>query len=46
MILFRLGVTAGVITVGSSGGLGLVGAGAGVLSGYGVGVGQGSRVTS
>ena len=46
MILFRLGVMDGVITVGSSGGLGLAGAGAEGVSGYGVGVAQGSRVTS
>ena len=42
-ILFRLGVMDGVITVGSSGGAGLVGIWAGVGSGSGVGVAHGSR---
>ena len=42
-ILFRLGLMDGVITVGSSGGAGLVGIWAGVGSGSGVGVAHGSR---
>ena len=42
-ILFRLGVMDGVITVGVSGGAGLVGIWAGVCSGCGVGVAHGSR---
>ena len=41
--MFRLGVMDGVITVGSSGGAGLVGVWAGVGSGSGVGVAHGSR---
>ena len=41
--MFRLGVMDGVITVGSSGGAGLVGIWAGVGSGSGVGVAHGSR---
>ena len=42
-ILFRLGVMDGVITVGSSGGAGLVGIWSGVGSGSGIGVAHGSR---
>ena len=42
-LLFRLGVMDGVITVGVSGGAGLVGIWAGVCSGCGVGVAHGSR---
>ena len=42
-LVFRLGAMDGVITVGSSGGAGLVGIWAGVGSGSGMGVAHGSR---